>query len=92
MTVQMHWVVGEELVLDDEVDPFVLGLQHDRVADERVVGGSIDTLGKRQQGRLCVVDVNGAIVQEPAEDDAVVRGGNVGNIARGHCGGRACEC
>ena len=88
----MHWVESEELVLNDEVYPVVLLLEHDRVADQRVVGCSIHTLGKGHQGWLSVVDVDGTVVQEPAEDRTVIGSGDISDVTRGHRGGRAREC
>ena len=79
VTVQMHWVGCEELVLDDEVDPLVGTLRDDgNVLSIRVggVGGGVCGLGKLLESWEAGVDVHGVAVQVPAEDGTVISGGN----------------
>lgn len=88
VAVQMHGVRGEELVLDDEVVPLVLLGQEDGVADAAVVGVA---LSNGLEGGLRVVDIHGAVVQEPAEDEAIIWGGDVGDETGGQERGRGTE-
>ena len=79
MAVQMHWVRDEELVLDDEVDPLVGTLSDDSDvlgSREGGVGGDVSCLGELLEGWETWVDVHGVAVQVPAEDGAIVGGGN----------------
>ncbi len=97
MAVKVHGVRGEELVLDDEVDPLVGGGKGDGVGDQTgtavrrggavaVDAGVADAAGagvaanailvKGLERGLRVVDTDGVVIQEPAEDGAAVAGGN----------------
>lgn len=83
--VEMHRVGGEELVLDDEVVPFVGFGEVDGVADEGGVGGggAGAGFGEGLERGLRVVDADGGVVEEPAEDGAVVGGLHLGDEAGG---------
>lgn len=90
VAVQMHGVGSEELVLDDEVHPLVSRAQSDLVGDQRAVAAVREGL----QGRLGVVDVDRAVVDEPAEHGAVVIGRDLGDVAGGEsrgCGGKGIQ-
>ena len=93
VAVHVHGVGCEELVLDDEVVPFVLLVEDDGVGDAGVVAG-----GKGLQGGVLVVDLEGVVVEEPAEDNSIIWRGDLGDGAsweersRGReCCGRACR-
>ena len=92
VAVQMHGMRGEELVLDHKVVPFVGLAEVDGVGDEGGVGGGgAAGLSEGLESGLRVVDVDGAVVEEPAEDVTVVRSGDLGDEAGREKGGRGLE-
>lgn len=78
MPVNVHGVRNKELVLDDEVDPFILLGEGDGIAD-----GAVGSAGKGLQGWIVEVDVDDRIVEEPLEDGAIVVGGDRGQSTAG---------
>ena len=74
VTVQMHGMASEELVLDDEVHPLVLYVQGDVVTGSGVAKGAGS---KGLKSGLGEVDVHGTVVDEPSEDNAIIRGGDI---------------
>jgi len=73
----MDGMASKELILDDKVDPAVGGVvQEGSVADEACV-----TLSKRLKSWLGVIDVDGATVEEPSEDGAVIRSLSESDVA-----------
>ena len=78
----MHRVRGEELVGDDEVDPFVLLAKHRGVGDQGCLVGLVaaaeivGVVGERLECGLRVVDLHDGVVDEPLEDAVV--GGDLG--------------
>lgn len=83
MAVQMHGVGGEELVLDHKVVPLVGLAEVDGIGNGGggAVGSEGAAFGQCLECRLSVVGVDGAVVEEPAEDVAVIRGGDLGDEA-----------
>jgi hypothetical protein len=80
MTVKMHGVRWEELVGDDEVDPFILLSQHSSVGDQSTLIGAgsrgtkvVGLVSESLQCRLGVIDVDDGVVDEPLEDEMVRR-------------------
>jgi hypothetical protein len=80
MAVQVQWVGCEELILDDKVSPCVL-LRN----DGNVLGGGecavdasahVACLGEQLKSWEARVNVHSVAVQVPAEDVAIVSGGN----------------
>jgi hypothetical protein len=100
VTVQVHWVGCEELVLDDEVDPLVGTLRDDRnVLSIQIscVGCGIGGLGELRESWQAGVNVHGVSVQVPAEDGSIVSGRNCAKLTSWESGslgsestGRAC--
>lgn len=78
MAVDVHGVRNKELVLDDEVNPFILLGEGDGIAD-----GVVGSAGKGLQGWVVEIDVDDRIVEEPLEDGTIVVGGDRGQSTAG---------